>query len=338
MNAAGRVRAAARRAAGWVTVAAVLAGGGCGTPSLLITPVQNTSTLDEQEVVAGHGLFPDKVVIIPVEGMLANAGGGGGLLGSGENPVSKFVQELDKAADDDRVKAVVLRVNSPGGTVSASDAMYRELKRFRAKTHKPVVASGQDLVASGAYYVSCGADKIVAQPTALVGSIGVIFETFNVQGTLGKIGVTTEAYKSAVHKDIGSPFRPTTDDERVIFQGLVDDFYAGFKRVVTDNRPLPPTADFAQLTDGRVYSGAAAQQVGLVDRVGLLEDAIALAKEMGHAKGAAVVMYQRPYGYGGSIYAATDAPAPRAEAGGLKLQLPDAAAVLPAGFYYLWRP
>ena len=310
--------------------------GGCGAPSLLITPVSNTSTLDEACVEPGHGLFPDKIVIIPVEGLIANATPGG-LLGGGENPVSLFVQQLDKAAKDDAVKAVVLRVNSPGGTVSASDAMYQILKRFRAKTRKPVVASGQEVVASGAYYVSCGADKIVAQPTTLVGSIGVIFETFDVTDGLGKLGITSRAYVSAEHKDIGSPFRHPTDSDAVIFQGLVNDYFARFKSVVTDNRPLSPTdADFKALTDGRVVSGEAASHDGLVDQVGLLEDAVKLAKTMAHADGAEVVMYRRPYGYGGSIYAAADVAAPKAE--GLKLELPEAATPLPAGFYYLWRP
>ncbi len=325
----------AGRSVGVAALAAVLSAGGCGIPSFLVTPVQNASTLDEKEVVGGHGLLPPKVVVIGVEGTLANAPAGG-LLTPTENPMSLFVQELDKAAADDRVKAVVLRVNSPGGTVSSSDGMYQLLKRFRAKTHKPVVASGQEVVASGAYYLCCGADKIVAQPTTLVGSIGVIFETVNVKGTLDKLGVTAEAYKSAAHKDIGSPFRAATPDERAIFQGLVDDYYARFKGVVTSNRPIPPSADFTQMTDGRVYSGAAAAQLGLVDQVGLLDDAIDLAKSLAHAPDASVVAYRRPYGYGGSIYAVDDVPPPRADA--LKLQLPDAATFLPAGFYYMWQP
>ena len=293
----------------------VAAVAGCGAPSFLVTPVQNTNKLQETRDVPGHGLFPDKIVVIGIDGTLANAAAGG-LLTPTENPVSKFVQELQKAADDGRVKAVVLRVNSPGGTVSSADAMYTILKRFRARTHKPVIASGQEVVASGAYYLSCGADKIVAQPTTLVGSIGVIFETFNVQGTMSKIGVRSEAYKSAAHKDIGSPFRPATPEEAQIFQGLVDDYYARFKRVVTENRPIPATADFTQITDGRVYSGAAAAQIGLVDKVGLLEDAIDLAKTMAHAPNAEVVSYHRPYGYGGSIYAEDDVPAPKADGPG----------------------
>lgn len=127
---------------------------GCGNPSLLITPVDNANKLDETEVAPGKGLFPDKVAIVEVEGVIANAKSGGFLTAT-ENPVSLFKQELDKAADDSSVKAIVLRVNSPGGTVSASDAMYQILKRFEAKTKKPVVASIQEIGASGAFYVSC---------------------------------------------------------------------------------------------------------------------------------------------------------------------------------------
>ena len=124
---------------GWskILFAGLLCLAGCGTPSLLLTPVFNAGTLEETQVAAGRGWWPDKIAIVEVEGLIANAKGGG-LLGSGENPVGLFTQELQMAADDDSVKAVVLRVNSPGGTVSGSDAMYQILKRFKKKTHKPV--------------------------------------------------------------------------------------------------------------------------------------------------------------------------------------------------------
>ncbi len=301
----------------------------------MITPVQNSNKLDETTVADGSGLFQDKIAIIEVEGLLANVKSGG-ILQSTENAVSLFVQELGKAADDSSVKAVVLRVNSPGGTVSGSDAMYQILKRFKAKTHKPVVASIQEVGASGAYYVSCGADKIVAQPTSLVGSIGVIFETFNLQGTMAKLGVRAENYKSAAHKDIGSFFREATDDEKQIMQNLVDDYFARFKGIVIANRPIPDMSKFTIMTDGRVFSGDEAQKLGLVDQTGILDDAIQLARDMAKAPGAKVVAYKRPASYGGSIYALNSTPTPQANV--LNLQLPDAAAILPSGFYYLWNP
>jgi protease IV len=319
----------------YLLLAGLLLAAGCGTPSILLTPVDNTNKLEESTVVDGKGLFPNKIAIIELDGVISNARTGG-LLGSGENPISIFTQELQKAADDSDIKAVVLRVNSPGGTVSASDAMYQMLKRFKEKTHKPVVASIQEVGASGAYYISCGADKIVAQPTSLVGSIGVIFETFNLEGTMAKLGVRPENYKSAAHKDIGSPFREPTPDEKEIMQGLVDDYYARFKSIVTSNRPITNMADFPMMTDGRVYSGDKAAELGLVDKTGLLEDAIQLAKDLSKQPNAKVVLFKRPYGYGGSIYAQTTAPTPKANV--LQLELPEAASMLPTGFYYIWKP
>src|SRR5688572_10453446 len=133
--------------------------GGCGTPSFLVTPVSSSTKLVEEEVQPGKG--GGKVAIIQVEGMLMNARTGG-FLQPGENSVSLFAQQMDKAARDKGVKAVVLRVNSPGGTVTASDLMYEVVNEFRARSRKPVVASMQEVAASGGYYVSCGADQIVA--------------------------------------------------------------------------------------------------------------------------------------------------------------------------------
>jgi len=326
----------------WIVVLVLVAG--CGTPSFLITPVANSNILDEQELQAGSW-GGGKVVIIPVEGVIANARMGG-LLQPTENVLSLFTQELEKAAADPEVKAVVLRVNSPGGTVTASDAMYQLLKRFRAHTGKPVVASAQEVAASGAYYVSCGADKIVAQPSSLVGSIGVIFETLEFEGTLQKIGVSAGAIKSGSLKDMGSPFRSMKPSEREVFQSMVEEDFAGFIKIVTDNRPNveKPVSDLTQYAEsnyggtysGRVWSGRKAMELGLVDQLGLLEDAVALAKQLAGAPRAGTVMYMRPYGYGGSIYASNVVPAPKAES--LTLQLPGQSQILPSGMYYLWQP
>ena len=231
---------------------------GCGTPSFLITPVANTNTLSEETVLKGNGA---KIAIIDVEGMLANARKGG-LLQPTENDLSLFTQELDKAAEDGSVKAVVLRVNSPGGTVTTSDTMYELVQRFKAKTHKPVVASAQEIAASGAYYVSCSADRIVACPTSLVGSIGVIFENINAQGTLQKLGLTVTPIKSAPLKDMASPFSPLGDQEKAIMQAMVDEYYARFIHIVTTNRHLTDAATIRLVTDGRVFTGEQARKAG----------------------------------------------------------------------------
>ena len=326
----------------WFAVVAFVSG--CGTPSFLITPVANSNTLDEQQLQAGSW-GSGKVVIIPVEGVIANAKTGG-LLQPTENILSIFTQELEKAAADPAVKAVVLRVNSPGGTVTASDAMYQLVKRFKARTGKPVVASAQEVSASGAYYVSCAADRIVAQPSSLVGSIGVIFETLEFQGTLQKIGVNAGAIKSGSLKDMGSPFKMMNNTERQVFQDMVEEDFAGFIKIVTDSRPNveKPVADLTEYAkpsyggtySGRVWSGRKAKELGLVDQLGLLEDAVTLAKTLAKAPNSGTVMYSRPYGYGGSIYAANTTPAPRAES--LTLQLPGQSQILPSGMYYLWQP
>jgi protease-4 len=332
-------------------VAVGLLAGGCSLPSFLVTPVGNSSALDEQQVQPGKGWGPGKIAIIEVEGMLVNArNGGAGLLGfnfgSSENPMSKFVQQMEAAEKDSAVKAVVLRINSPGGTVTSSDTMYEVVRRFREKTGKPVVASTQEVCASGGYYVACAADKIVAQPTSVLGSIGVIFEAVNFKGTADKLGVTVNAVKSGYLKDLGSPWKTLKDDEKAVMQELVDEYFARFVALVRKRRPVTETAatdlndykkdGYAGVYSGRVFSGAKAVELGLADKTGLLTDAIDDARALAKAPNASAVMYMRPYGFGGSIYADTSMPAPQSNA--VQLALPAAATPLPAGFYYIWRP
>jgi len=316
-------------------LASLLLLSGCGVPSLLITPVENAADLTEIQVQKGTGFLPKKIAIIEVEGMLINAPTGG-LLQPNENPLSKFTQALDMAAADDNVKAVVLRINSPGGAVATSDTMYDEILKFRKKTGKPVIASAQELCASGAYYLSCACDKIVVHPAGLMGSIGVIFQDFDVSGTMGLIGIRAETIKSADMKDIGSPFRHMTDKERAVLQSLVNEYFTRFKGVVMAGRPFKDLAELEAIADGRVFTGEDAVTLHLADQTGRLDDAIALAKETAHVPNAQVIMYKRPYGFTGSIYADVSMPAPRENV--TTLQLPKADSMIPGGFYYLWLP
>jgi protease-4 len=313
----------------------LLLAAGCGVPSLLITPVSSSSDLQEIQVQPGQGLFAKKIAIIEVEGLLVNLKDGG-LLQPSENPLSLFTQQLDKAADDSDVRAVVLRVNSPGGAVGTSDTMYDEVLKFRKKTGKPVIASAQEIDASGAYYVSCACDKIVVHPAGIIGSIGVIFETFEFERTLNILGIQSNVIKSAEFKDIGSPFRHMTPEERAIFQDMVNKFFTRFKGVVTANRPIHDPDLLAKVSDGRVFTSADAVDLHLADQVGRLDDAVDLARQMAGVPGAQVVMYKRPYGYAGSIYADVSAPPPRENV--TTLALPSSNSMLPGGFYYLWTP
>jgi len=330
----------------WLSLAPVLGSlGGCGVPSFLITPVGNSNTLDETQVQPGKGFSPDKIAIVEVEGLLANARSGG-LLQPTENPLSKFTQAMDQAEKDPKVKAVVLRVNSPGGTVTSSDTMYEIVRRFKEKTHKPVVASAQEIMASGGYYVACGADQIVVQPTSLVGSVGVVFESLTFKGAMDKLGVSAKSIKSGSLKDMGSPFKMLRADEEKVMQQMVDEYFVRFVSLVRERRPITETPapdlsayakeGYTGVYSGRVFSGQQAVELGLADKTGLLSDAIDLAKQLSKSPDAKTILYTRPYGYGGSIYASTSTPVPQANV--IHLDLPDAAAPLSPGFYYLWRP
>ncbi len=307
---------------------------GCGMPSVLVTPVSGSFELHEDVVQPGKGLFPDKVALIPVDGMLLDARSGG-LLQATENPMSLFVEELNAAADDDSVKAVVLRINSPGGSVTTSDTMYDAVLKFREKTHKPVIAAAQEIDASGAYYLSCAADKIVVNPTSVVGCIGVIFETFDVVGTMQMLGIQSDAIKSGELKDMGSPFKHMTPHERQVMQDMVNEYFARFKLVVTSHRTIKDS-DLAVVTDGRVFTGEKSVELGLADQTGRLNDALDLARQMAGVPNAEAVMYRRPYGYTGSIYAVDSVPEPKSN--DMNIRLPLAQNLVPAGFYYLWEP
>lgn len=304
---------------------------GCSAPSLLIKPVFDAERFDESVVRAGSSA---KIVVISVDGLIANARAPG-LLSAGENKLDVFTQQLERAAKDSAVKAVVLRINSPGGTVTGSDAMYEIARRFREESDKPVVASIQEVGASGGYYVSLAADEIVSQPTSVVGSIGVIFNTFEFSGAMAMLGVRAEAIKSGELKDMASPFHELSPREREVMQTLVNEYFDRFRSLVAARRGLD-SERLAAVTDGRVFSGQQGLNVGLVDRLGTLDDAIDRAAELAGVKSPRVVMYHRPYGPRGSIYASANAI--DAEARTLRIELPGVSDFMPSGFYYLWRP
>jgi protease-4 len=300
-----------------------------------LMPTHVDDPLDETVVYdADHLLCRNKVAIIDVDGILMNCKTSSLLMGSGDNPVSAFREKLDLAANDKHVKAVVLRINSPGGAVTASDIMYQDLVNFRRDTHKPVVACMMDVAASGAYYLAMGCDKVYAHPTTVTGSIGVIMSLYNASGLFEKIGVSSNPIKSGPNKDLGNPFRPMTEEERAILQGMVNSFYNQFVQVVVRGRSLPEER-VRVLADGRVYTGIDAKNEGLVDEVGYLEDAIDAAKQMACITDAALVAYDHSGGYKGSIYA--HLPTIPSEIN-VKLQVPGLTDHGGAAFMYLWEP
>ncbi len=195
----------------------------------------------------------NRVAIIDLSGLIYN-GNKPALLRQGENPVNLLQEKLENARTDVKVKAVILRLNTPGGTVTASDMMYREVMRFKTRTHKPVIALMMDITASGGYYLACASDEMIAYPTTVVGSIGVIVQTISFKGAMNKIGIDAEAITSGPNKDVGSPLVKMTDEHRAILRSLVDDFYNRFVDIVRQARPEIPADQFARVTDGRGIS------------------------------------------------------------------------------------
>ncbi len=252
-----------------------------------------------------------------------------------ESTVARIHAELDKAGDDARIAAIVLRINSPGGGVTASDDIYADIVRFKQEHDVPVVAALGNIAASGGYYVACAADRIVAHPTTVTGSIGVILVGLNVEGLLGKIGVKPQTFKAGAHKDLLSPFRGATPEERRIVQGIIDSMHTRFITIVKESRPALDGKRLGELTDGRIFDATGALDAGLVDQVGDLRAAIEVAKAAAKVEKARVVMYRRSDETAETIYsAARDLPL---QVNLLPIDLGMFAANSPR-FMYLWAP
>lgn len=321
--------------------------GGCMPSSVTFNFGADDGKLDESVVISEAG-GNAKVALIDVRGMILD-GPQSGFFSSSPGPVDDLVARLARAEADPNVKAVVLRINSPGGSVSASDTMYREVRRFCEKTKKPVVASLGEVAASGGYYLALATDRIVTQPTTITGSIGVIIPTLNVSDGLSRIGITSRAIKSGPNKDLANPLEPMREGQYAVLQGMVDEFYARFKGLVVSRR-THLTGKIDELTDGRVVSGAEAVRVGLADAEGDLRDAFEAAKQLAHVPSARLVKYH-PMGSSRprTAYASTDVPpasrggsqAGETEINLLQLKLSEGAGGLGGvggGVYYLWMP
>lgn len=306
--------------------------GGCvivlGVPPSLLMPNPEL----EETTVQGEGKA--KILMIDISGEITEQSSQGAIgLFAQEGTLQRVEAELEKAERDDKIRAILLRVNSPGGGVTASDEIYARIKEFKRKHHVPVVAAMGDLAASGGYYVSMSADKVVASPTTVTGSIGVILMSFSAEGLLQKIGVKNETIVSGPNKDLLSPLRTATPEQRLIVQNVVNDLYGRFVATVRENRPNLKQDQLTQITDGRVFSAQEALNLGMVDQIGRLPDAIALAQKMAGVQQAQVIRYQRGGEYFDNLYAHLGMAKPQA---GLLPLLG-----LPQGeprFLYMWSP
>jgi protease-4 len=229
----------------------------------------------------------DSVAVLRLDGVIAGSGSSS-LYSTGVTPTG-VAEALERAAGNQYVRAVVVRVNSPGGSVVASDEIYRAFLEFE----KPIVISMGEMAASGGYYVACGADYVLAHPSTLTGSIGVISEFYNLQELLEDLGIDVFVITSGPTKDFGSPYREMTDEERDMWEAVIDESYEGFVSIVAEARDLP-LGDVRELADGRVYTGQQALDLGLVDGLGTLDDAIAKAAELGGIQGEPYVIELEP--------------------------------------------
>ena len=259
-----------------VAVVLILAAGGPTAP-----------TFYDEEYVAGDGAY--KIAVVPVEGTIASADNTLGGVQPTTSPEG-LADALRQAGQDTSVVAVVLEVNSPGGGVTASDEMHQSILNFKKNTGKPVVVSMGDTAASGGYYISTAADRIVANETTLTGSLGVIIPLNNFAEAAEKYGIKQVVIKSGKYKDMGSAFREMRPDEREIFQSIVNQEYAEFVDVISEGRSIPEDR-VREIADGRVYSGIQARDLGLVDSFGSLDEAAATAGRLAGAKDTTVVRY-----------------------------------------------
>jgi len=315
----------------------------CASVALALTGCMSFNSVDlslgdrfqeyEEKLVENDLSTPDKIAVIDVDGVIHDETEHG-LFNSRESTVVSVLEKLKKAEADPHVKAVILRVDSPGGAVTASDILHEEIRAFKARKSVPVVAAFMGVAASGGYYIACACDRIVAHPTTITGSIGVIALHVSLAGLLEKAGVKVTALKSGAHKDTGSIFRDLGDAERQVLQAMIDDMHARFVSVVARGRASSLTESQArELADGRVYTADQAARAKLVDRVGYLKDAVEEAKSLAGLKGAKLVLYTRRPETAENAYSSTNASMSQ------DLGVTDLARrVLGFRLYYLWEP
>jgi protease-4 len=272
---------------------------------------ENVSSEDDafrfrELTVEGQG--DQKVALIPLTGVIGR--GYGDAFFGGRGMVPSVVAQLKRAGRDKGVRAVLLEIDSPGGGVGDSDLLYHEVRSLRAKG-KPVVCHLQDVAASGAYYVAVAGNRIIAQPTTITGSIGVILHGINVEGLFEKIGVREVTIKKGRMKDILSPTRPITPDEERLLQGIADGVFYRFAGIVAKERGLSREA-MTTIADGRLFLAPEALKAGLIDGIGYREDALAAAGALAGVKKPRLIRYEKMFSFRDLLSASSGSVAPAA--------------------------
>lgn len=218
----------------------------------------------------------DRIALVHIEGLITDS--------------EETMEELKEYVKNPAIKAIVLRIDSPGGAVAPSQEIYEEVRKAAAK--KNVLVSMGSVAASGGYYIASPATRIIANPGTLTGSIGVIMEIPNIEGLMNKLGIKTEVVKSGRHKDIASIFRGIGEEERVILQGVLDNVHEQFIKAVAEGRKMLPE-DVKKIADGKVFTGEQALKIGLIDELGNLEDTVQAAAKLSGIKGEPVIVSKK---------------------------------------------
>jgi protease-4 len=224
----------------------------------------------------GGFAFGDKIAIVEIKGVITQSSG--------------IIEEIDQFQEDEGVKAIILRIDSPGGGVGPAQEIHREILKVKSK--KKVVTSMGSVAASGGYYIACASDRIIANPGTITGSIGVVMEFTNIEELFKKIGIKGVVVKSGEHKDIGSPFREMTPEEKKILQEVIDNVHQQFIQAVAKGRKMDQ-AKVVEIADGRILSGEQAKQIGLVDELGNLQDAIDVTAKLVGIEGKPNLLYPK---------------------------------------------
>jgi protease-4 len=248
---------------------------GAAAALLLVLNAGGQRRIFPSSVISG-----DRIAVVDITGILTSSHN----VSRGASSARSVIEQLDQFGEDNSVRALVLRIDSPGGTVVAAQEIFAAINRLKEEKEKVVVASMADIAASGGYYIACSADRIFANPGTITGSIGVIMEFPNMEELFGKIGLKSNTIKSGEFKDTGSALREMTDREREVLQALIDDVYGQFVQAVQESRGMTPEK-VRELADGRIFTGRQALELGLVDEIGDMTDAIRAAADLAGIEG-----------------------------------------------------
>ena len=306
---------------------------GCGTPKIRIFP----SYADPLQEYTLQGKEEGKVLVIALRGVISDAPKKE-FMRTRPSMVQELVSQLRKAEKDPEVKAVLLKIDSPGGSVIASDLIYNEIVAFKQRKEAKVVVAMMGVAASGGYYISLPADFILAHPTTVTGSVGVLFLRPDLTGLMEKIGVDVNVSKTGKNKDMGSPFREATEEEKKITRDLIERLAAQFLDRIAEHRKLGPKK-LKEISSARIYLAHDALNLGLVDRIGYIDEAVSEAKKLAELPmDAKVVVYRRTEYADDNLYNTATSHYEGGSLSIISLDVQGTLAPLQTGFYYLWHP